>query len=53
MGGTSTELGGGSLASTGAGGIGLLLAAAVALAAVGFAALRLAPRLKLRSRDNA
>ncbi|MBB4713797.1 hypothetical protein [Streptomyces luteogriseus] len=43
---------GGSLASTGAGGIGLLLAAA-ALAAVGFAALRLAPRPKLRSRDNA
>ncbi|MFJ4278369.1 hypothetical protein [Streptomyces massasporeus] len=52
-GGTSTDLVGGSLASTGAGGIGLLLAAAAALAAVGFAALRLAPRLKLRSRDNA
>ncbi|MFF9116497.1 hypothetical protein ACF09Y_13000 [Streptomyces massasporeus] len=52
-GGTSTDLDGGSLASTGAGGIGLLLAAAAALAAVGFAAFRLAPRLKLRSRDNA
>ncbi|MEU3489987.1 hypothetical protein [Streptomyces massasporeus] len=52
-GGTSTDLDGGSLASTGAGGIGVLLAAAAALAAVGFAAFRLAPRLKLRSRDNA
>jgi 5-hydroxyisourate hydrolase-like protein (transthyretin family) len=52
-GGTSTDLDGGSLASTGAGGIGLLLTAAVALAAVGFAAFRVAPRLKLRSRDNA
>ncbi|MFD7241217.1 glycine-rich domain-containing protein [Streptomyces massasporeus] len=52
-GGTSTDLDGGSLASTGTGGIGLLLAVAAALAAVGFAAFRLAPRLKLRSRDNA
>ncbi|MEU2910283.1 hypothetical protein ACFYM3_36975 [Streptomyces massasporeus] len=52
-GGTSTDLDGGSLASTGAGGIGLLLAAAAALAVVGFAAFRLAPRLNLRSRDNA
>jgi hypothetical protein len=52
-GGTSTDLDGGSLASTGAGGIGLLLTAAAALAAVGFAAFRVAPRLKLRSRDNA
>ncbi|MFF8015781.1 glycine-rich protein [Streptomyces sp. NPDC007929] len=52
-GGTSTDLDGGSLASTGAGGIGLLLAAAAALAAVGFAAFRLAPRLKPSSRDNA
>ncbi|MCF1647050.1 hypothetical protein [Streptomyces indiaensis] len=52
-GGTSTALDGGSLASTGAGGIGLLLAAAAGLAAVGFAAFRLAPRLKLRSRDGA
>ncbi|MGA5360766.1 glycine-rich protein [Streptomyces purpurascens] len=50
-GGTSTNLDGGSLASTGAGGIGLLLAAAAALATVGFAAFRFAPRLKLRSRD--
>ncbi|MFF0004805.1 hypothetical protein ACFYQT_15415 [Streptomyces tibetensis] len=52
-GGTSTALDGGSLASTGAGGMGLLLAAAAALAAVGFAAFRLAPRLKPRSRDGA
>ncbi|MFC9129787.1 hypothetical protein ACFT4A_23440 [Streptomyces sp. NPDC057099] len=50
-GGTSTNLDGGSLASTGAGGIGILLAAAAALATVGFAAFRLAPRLRLRSRD--
>ncbi|MGI5427207.1 hypothetical protein [Streptomyces sp. CA-179760] len=50
-GGTSTNLDGGSLASTGAGGVGLLLAAAAALATVGFAAFRLAPRLRLRSRD--
>ncbi|MGR4851248.1 hypothetical protein [Streptomyces sp. LARHCF252] len=52
-GGTSTNLDSGSLASTGAGGIGLLLSAAAALATVGFAAFRLAPRLKLRSRDGA
>ncbi|MFD8233312.1 glycine-rich protein [Streptomyces sp. NPDC059696] len=52
-GGTSTALDGGSLASTGAGGTGLLLAAAAGLAAVGFAAFRLAPRLRLRSRDGA
>ncbi|MGA5203250.1 hypothetical protein [Streptomyces variegatus] len=52
-GGTSTDLDGGSLASTGAGGMGLVLATAAALAAVGFAAFRFAPRLKLRSRDNA
>ncbi|MFF8394480.1 hypothetical protein [Streptomyces sp. NPDC016172] len=52
-GGTSTDLDGGSLASTGAGGMGLLLAAAAALAAVGFAAFRFAPRLKPRSRDSA
>ncbi|MEU3889352.1 hypothetical protein [Streptomyces sp. NPDC029041] len=51
-GGTSTALDGGSLASTGAGGTGLLLAVAAALAAVGFAALRLA-RLKPGSRDGA
>ncbi|MFF6874900.1 hypothetical protein ACFY9S_06135 [Streptomyces sp. NPDC012474] len=51
-GGTSTNLDG-SLASTGAGGIGLLLAAAAGLAAVGFAAFRFAPRLKLPSRDDA
>ncbi|MEU9573910.1 hypothetical protein AB0D62_29430 [Streptomyces massasporeus] len=51
-GGTSTDLDGGSLASTGAGGIGLLLAAA-ALAAVGFAVFRIATPLKLRSRDSA
>ncbi|MFJ7340850.1 hypothetical protein ACIQU3_11220 [Streptomyces sp. NPDC101110] len=51
-GGTSTALAGGSLASTGAGGIGLLLAAA-GLAAVGFAAFRLAPHLKHRSREGA
>jgi hypothetical protein len=50
-GGTSTNLDSGSLASTGAGGIGLLLAAAAGLATVGFAAFRLAPRL--RSRDDA
>ncbi|MGW0860937.1 hypothetical protein [Streptomyces sp. NPDC002611] len=48
-GGTSTT--GGSLASTGTGGIGLLLAAAAALATAGFAAFRLAPRLRPRSRD--
>ncbi|MEU6177654.1 Ig-like domain-containing protein [Streptomyces coeruleorubidus] len=52
-GGTSTNLDSGSLASTGAGGIGLLLAAAAGLATVGFAAFRLAPRLRLRSRDDA
>ncbi|WDV53145.1 glycine-rich protein [Streptomyces coeruleorubidus] len=52
-GGTSTNLDSGSLASTGAGGIGLLLAAAAALATAGFAAFRLAPRLRLRSRDDA
>ncbi|MCK8433607.1 hypothetical protein G3I77_11330 [Streptomyces sp. D2-8] len=52
-GGTSTDLDGGSLASTGAGGMGLLLAAAAGLAAVGFAAFRFAPRLKPRSRDDA
>lgn len=40
-------------ASTGAGGMGLLLAAAAALAAVGFAAFRFAPRLKPRPRDSA
>ncbi|MEU7720186.1 hypothetical protein [Streptomyces tibetensis] len=51
-GGTSTDLDGGSLASTGVGGTGFLLAAAAALAAVGFAAFRLAPRLKPRSRDG-
>ncbi|GAP49801.1 glycine-rich protein [Streptomyces azureus] len=51
-GGTSSNLDSGSLASTGAGGIGLLLAAAAGLATVGFAAFRLAPRLKPRSRDN-
>ncbi|CAL9305935.1 glycine-rich protein [Streptomyces sp. SudanB52_2052] len=51
-GGTSTNLDSGSLASTGAGGIGLLLAAAAGLAAVGFAAFRFGPRLRLRSRDN-
>ncbi|MER6713011.1 hypothetical protein [Streptomyces sp. NPDC000877] len=50
-GGTSTNLDTGSLASTGAGGIGLLLAAAAGLAAVGFAAFRFGPRLRLRSRD--
>ncbi|MEV5463498.1 hypothetical protein AB0L17_35995, partial [Streptomyces cellulosae] len=52
-GGTSTDLNGGSLAATGTGGIGLLLTAAAALAAVGFAAFRFGPRLKLRSRDDA
>ncbi|WP_338781321.1 hypothetical protein [Streptomyces sp. DG1A-41] len=52
-GGTSTNLDNGSLASTGAGGIGLLLGAAAALATAGFVAFRLAPRLKLRSRDGA
>ncbi|MEV0239329.1 hypothetical protein AB0I06_05215 [Streptomyces sp. NPDC050674] len=52
-GGTSADLGGGSLASTGAGGTGVLLAVAAALAAVGFAAFRLAPRLRPRSRDDA
>ncbi|SOR80438.1 MULTISPECIES: glycine-rich protein [Streptomyces] len=52
-GGTSTNLDSGSLASTGAGGIGILLAAAAALATAGFVAFRLGPRLKLRSRDNA
>ncbi|MGW0985694.1 glycine-rich domain-containing protein [Streptomyces sp. NPDC002486] len=52
-GGTSTALDGGSLASTGAGGIGLVLAAAAGLTAVGLAAVRLAPRLKRRSRDGA
>ncbi|MER8219846.1 hypothetical protein ABTZ58_04460 [Streptomyces sp. NPDC094143] len=51
-GGTSTDLAGGSLASTGAGGIGLLAAAAAALAAVGFAAFRYGPRLSIRSRDH-
>ncbi|MFJ4975198.1 hypothetical protein ACIP6X_07635 [Streptomyces coeruleorubidus] len=51
-GGTSTDLDSGSLASTGAGGIGLLLAAAAALATVGFAAFRLAPRLRPGSRDG-
>ncbi|AXE87329.1 hypothetical protein [Streptomyces sp. Go-475] len=50
-GGTSTNLDTGSLASTGAGGIGLLLAVAAGLAAVGFAAFRFGPRLRLRSRD--
>jgi hypothetical protein len=52
-GGTSTDLDSGSLASTGAGGIGILLAAAAALAAAGFVAFRFGPRLKLRSRDGA
>jgi 5-hydroxyisourate hydrolase-like protein (transthyretin family) len=52
-GGTSTNLDSGSLASTGAGGIGILLAAAAALATAGFVAFRFGPRLKLRSRDNA
>ncbi|MET9759329.1 hypothetical protein ABZ016_09760 [Streptomyces sp. NPDC006372] len=52
-GGTSTDLDGGRLASTGTGGIGLLAAAAAALAAVGFAAFRFGPRLRLRSRDDA
>ncbi|WOT36078.1 glycine-rich protein [Streptomyces coeruleorubidus] len=52
-GGTSTDLDSGSLASTGTGGIGLLLAAAAALATLGFATFRLAPRLRLRSRDDA
>ncbi|MCP9994157.1 hypothetical protein LUX09_32745 [Streptomyces albogriseolus] len=51
-GGTSTDLDSGSSASTGTGGIGLLLAAAAALATVGFAAFHLAPRRRLRSRDN-
>ncbi|MFH9176802.1 hypothetical protein [Streptomyces albogriseolus] len=51
-GGTSTDLDSGSSASTGTGGIGLLLAAAAALATVGFAVCHLAPRLRLRSRDN-
>ncbi|GGX14603.1 hypothetical protein GCM10010383_50970 [Streptomyces lomondensis] len=51
-GGTSTDLDSGSLATTGAGGTGLLLAAAAGLAAVGFAAFRFGPRLRLRSRDD-
>ncbi|GAB2735184.1 hypothetical protein GCM10027072_32490 [Streptomyces bullii] len=46
-GGTSTDLGG-SLASTGAGGAGLLMAVAAALAAAGLAAVRFGPRLKAR-----
>ncbi|MFI6855584.1 hypothetical protein [Streptomyces sp. NPDC050416] len=52
-GGTSTDLDSGSLASTGAGGIGVLLGAAAALATAGFVAFRFGPRLKLRSRDSA
>ncbi|MGA5285352.1 hypothetical protein ACPCSK_33950 [Streptomyces griseoincarnatus] len=52
-GGTSTDLDSGSLASTGTGGTGLLLAAAAALATVGFATFRLALRLKPRSHDDA
>ncbi|MFC8440231.1 hypothetical protein ACFUJT_18805 [Streptomyces griseoincarnatus] len=52
-GGTSTDLDSGSLASTGTGGIGLLLAAAAALATVSFATFRPALRLKPRSGDDA
>ncbi|MFE0548258.1 glycine-rich protein [Streptomyces pilosus] len=48
-GGSSTGLLGG-LADTGAGGIGLLVTAALGLAAVGFAAVRFSPRLRPRSR---
>ncbi|MEU6253152.1 hypothetical protein [Streptomyces sp. NPDC047043] len=44
--GTSTD--GGILASTGAGGMGMLLAFAAGLAALGVAAVRFAPRLKAR-----
>ncbi|CAL9513897.1 hypothetical protein SUDANB108_03719 [Streptomyces sp. enrichment culture] len=51
-GGTSSDPDGGSLASTGAGGIGLLAAVAAALAAVGFAAFRLGLRPGLRSRGE-
>ncbi|MFJ9658468.1 hypothetical protein ACIRPR_10945 [Streptomyces griseoflavus] len=42
----------GSLADTGAGGIALLVTAALGLAAVGFAAVRFSPRLRTRSRGR-
>jgi hypothetical protein len=48
----STQLTGGGLASTGAGGIGLMLGAAAALAALGVAAVRFSPRLKLRFQNR-
>ncbi|PAZ17233.1 hypothetical protein CLM62_03760, partial [Streptomyces sp. SA15] len=48
---TQTTSGGG-LASTGAGGIGLMLGAAAALAALGVAAVRFSPRLKLRFQNR-
>ncbi|WP_405660439.1 hypothetical protein [Streptomyces sp. NBC_00079] len=49
---SGTPTGGGILASTGAGGTGLLLAVAAALAAAGVAAVRFAPRLKARLPRN-
>lgn len=42
----------GSLADTGAGGIALLVTAALGLAAVGLAAVRFSPRLRLRLQDR-
>ncbi|MFI6929523.1 hypothetical protein [Streptomyces sp. NPDC050287] len=42
----------GGLASTGAGGIGLMLGAAAALAALGVAAVRLSPRLRVRLQNR-
>ncbi|WP_158778885.1 Ig-like domain-containing protein [Streptomyces cellulosae] len=42
----------GGLASTGAGGIGLMLGAAAALAALGVAAVRFSPRLRMRFQNH-
>lgn len=49
---TQTTSGGGLLASTGAGGIGLMLGAAAALAALGVAAVRFSPRLRPRFQNR-
>ncbi|MER5209300.1 hypothetical protein ABT063_01535 [Streptomyces sp. NPDC002838] len=48
----SAQLTDGGLASTGAGGIGLMLGAAAALAALGVAAVRFAPRLRVRFQNR-
>lgn len=50
--GSDTQGGSGSLALTGAAGIGTLAALAAALTALGWAALRYAPRLRTRFRSN-